>query len=647
MKKSIALFMALLSVLLPIRLEPYANAGVFAEASSQNGSEPTVVQEAEWLRETNSETYILSDGSYECVVYSEDKYYRDAEGSLRTIDNSIIESPLVLEGSEYKYRNKANGYTVRFFDEQPKVLISAKGHEISFELSGSLSTGCTVGGCKSIDRIAGYVLSGDNCVAYNGVLDNTDIVYAASVDSVKEYIVLTGSGAPNEFVFTYDLHGGSIAQTEEGVYAVYAADGERVFDFGTLFAVDAAENYSDALTYDFAANGDKTSVTVTLDPDYLNDPERVYPVVIDPSISIYGANNTKDSFVSSKHPTLNYYMNTQLMTGRDVSYYVRRTYIGFTLPSSITGNYVSSAYIKLKKNTGATPSVRAYRVTGSWTSSTITWNNKPGVDSSYTSGYATLISNNWYYLYVTSVVRNWVNGTNPNYGFMLRDDTESGDFQWTTFYSSDAASPNKPELHITYYYYGPRGYDEITTTANCNMMNCMGYAFRVPEKIGLPQLGIDLEYMSNMGMDIDDMLDYVDGLVQTWIWNNNNNRTLEFEHPITYQTINSYNSTIPNGYYRAVLRVGYKDNNGDGVYNYDHNASGNDNDYFDFHWWYQTLNGDWADKPGTNVSRIFNNTAGTDPTSNDWSSSVQDFYYTSAGKYYAIQYVEYPDWPEE
>ena len=52
--------------------------------------------------------------------------------------------------------------------------------------------------------------------------------------------------------------------------------------------------------------------------------------------------------------------------------------------------------------------------------------------------------------YVTNIVKSWYTGTYSNYGFVLKDATESGTSQWTTFYSSDAASPNKPELVINY-----------------------------------------------------------------------------------------------------------------------------------------------------------------------------------------------------
>ena len=618
MKKPVALFMALLCVLLPLRLEPYANDRVFAEASAQNGSEPTVVEEAEWLRETNSETYILSDGCYECVVYAEDKYYRDDEGALSLIDNTIIESPAVINGKEYTYKNRANGYTVRFDESQPGVLISANGREIGFSLIGSAPASCIVGGHKDINEIAGFGLSGENCVVYNNVFAQTDIVYASTVGSVKEYIVLTGSSAPNEFVFTYDLHGGSIAQTEDGVYAVFAADGERAFDFGMLFAVDAVGNYSDALTYDFVANGDKTSVTVTLDPDYMNDPERVYPVVIDPTIMITGSNNTKDSFVSSKHPTLNYYMNTQLMTGRDTGYYVRRTYIGFTLPSSVLHKGIKSAYINIKKSTGSTPYVKAYRVTGSWTSSTITWNNKPGTTSTYASGYASNYSGSWYRLYVKDIVQSWVNGTFSNYGFMLKDDTETGDSQWTTFYSSDAPSPNKPELRITYYG-GARLYEIVSSGS----VNCMGYALQIWDSIGPSDVG--LTDADIQGKTLDQILVIVKNKFENYM----------STHVLDYISCDSYETEIPLGYYMVVFRVGINLVDNNGCFN------GTVHSNFGFHWRYMTNTGKWAEKRGALDSELLQDSLGEDPATSTWLNSGE-IAYTSACVYYLIK--SKPNW---
>lgn len=95
--------------------------------------------------------------------------------------------------------------------------------------------------------------------------------------------------------------------------------------------------------------------------------------------------------------------------------------------------------------------ITAYRNTGSWSSGTITWNNKPSYTTSECSTQATNdAGTSWWRMYNLTVVKKWLNGTYSQYGWMIKDATESGTTQWTTFYACDAPSPNKPELHIEY-----------------------------------------------------------------------------------------------------------------------------------------------------------------------------------------------------
>lgn len=62
----------------------------FVSASENATEQATVtrVQEVEALRETNSETYLMSDGTYECVIYAYDKYYADENDTLQLVDKS-------------------------------------------------------------------------------------------------------------------------------------------------------------------------------------------------------------------------------------------------------------------------------------------------------------------------------------------------------------------------------------------------------------------------------------------------------------------------------------------------------------------------------------------------------------------------------
>ena len=419
-----------------------------ADPGAEQGQQNEVVE----LREKNSQTFLLDDGSYECVVYAEDKYFEDDSGELVEIDNTVVPQKSVYGGKEYAYTNRANSTHIAFAENEPAVLVSSKARSLAFGLQTEGAAGVSLGGLKNIDAIAGYPLAGNNMFAYTGALQSTDIVYEVRSGAVKEYIVLYDASAPTEFTFTYDTEGYTAAYTERGAVGFYDAAGELCFELSNLFAVDSAEAYTEALTYTIgeAANG-RTAVTVSLSEEYAHDPERAYPVLIDPSTMITGETNTKDSYVSSRYGTTNYYMNNYLKTGRDADYYTRRTFIKFDLPTNLYGANITSAYINIKMYTGSTPSINAYRVTGNWTSSTITWNNMPGISTVNASATATVGTGSWYVLYVTNIVRSWINSTYTNYGFMIKDATETGTSQWTAYYSSDAPSPNKPELRIRYF----------------------------------------------------------------------------------------------------------------------------------------------------------------------------------------------------
>ncbi len=65
------------------------------------------------LRQENSDTYLLSDGSYECVVYSEDKYFKDERGEYKEISNAIVPAEYKSKNTTYKYTNAAND--IKFF----------------------------------------------------------------------------------------------------------------------------------------------------------------------------------------------------------------------------------------------------------------------------------------------------------------------------------------------------------------------------------------------------------------------------------------------------------------------------------------------------------------------------------------------------
>ncbi len=450
MKRMLSLLLLVVMAAAPVKAGSPPTAG--ETLSLTQAEETECSEEILKLREKNSETFHMPDGSYECVVYADDKYYEDETGSLALIDNSVVSASFSYGGRKYGFANKANSTRVYFSEEAPSVMIASGKASLAFEVLSGAEAVYSVGGLGKGTELANHSLFGENFFAYENAFEHTDLVYRIGNGYVKEYMVLNDPDAPTEFSFVYDTEGYTAEYTENGGIGFFDTEGEPAFELGSLFAVDSAEAYTEELSYHIGetANG-RTEITVSLSAEFAQAPEREYPIMIDPSVMISGSDKTQDSFVSSKNPTSNYYLDEHIRMGWNSGYNIRRTYIRFDLPSSIPSQSITQAYMSLKKyGAGSTPSLKAYRVTESWTSSTITWNNKPVSTSISASDTAEAMTNNWYRFYVTDIVRQWYAGTYQNYGFMVRDSDESGTSSWSTFYSSDAASPNKPELRITY-----------------------------------------------------------------------------------------------------------------------------------------------------------------------------------------------------
>lgn len=360
-------------------------------------------------------------------------------------------------------------------------------------------------------------------------------------------------------------------------------------------------------------------------------------MIIDPSVMVTGSDVTYDTCVDEEYPNSNYYLSESLWTGGALGTNAMRTYLKFSIPTYISANQVSSAYVYLLQKDHQPPTIRAYRVSGSWTSSAITWNSKPPFSSFDYSGVAINTVGNWYGLDVTTLIRGWLSAEYSYYGFVLKEPSETSSSQKTKFYSSDAPSPNKPELVITYSenvtdgldaFYGFRPYQETSL----RYVNCMGYALEYASYINYQDLGIVPEELT--GKTVAELESYIANKSEDWMDVN-----IESEN---WDTIDTYNSGINPDWYRVVLRVGFDDKNGNGVLDNNYDETDSRYEQYDYHWWYQTDTGDWADKRGGLPSEYHSETKDWNPAKLQWVNGTVT--YSSNGVFYQIRDMRTVAW---
>jgi len=183
---------------------------------------------------------------------------------------------------------------------------------------------------------------------------------------------------------------------------------------------------------------------------------------------------TQDSYIDADFPDLNYGSETALYV-ESYDAKQRRTLVHFDLPTIPPGAEFTSATLKLYYATfshargGNNPGGRiywAYRVTQPWTESGITWNKYDGTTSWTTAGgdytetggaSLTMPSSmpRWIQWDVTTIVEAWIDDSQLNYGFIIKDADETmtvENWVWVSFRSREYTNqPGKnPILEIIY-----------------------------------------------------------------------------------------------------------------------------------------------------------------------------------------------------
>ena len=588
----------LICVLMCIPMLLSGHVGALDSGKEAAGNKITRVEELIGERTTNSKTYLMSDGSYEASVYAADVHYVSQAGAYEDIDNRIIPYQKSIDNNSYAYKNSANRFTVRFGGQSAyPVRIEYESYSLSLRPSGMRAAEGTLFGDYKYRSAVRGMAAPKSSIVYEEVYPNVDILYEVRDNGFKEFIIIKDEIGSNEFYFDIAPEGVEAFEYEGQVYFADSEDEtNKVFVVNELFALDAAGAYTDDVRVSYISNGAAPKLRVTVDSAFLTDESREYPIVVDPSVMVTGANNIADSFVRQGSPSTNYKYDEKLFTGNSASNGLQRAYIKFTLPGNIPEDNVTSAKLRIKRYGGSPTGIKAYRAASGWSSGSITWNNKPLYSGTYVSNTAYNDGGEWYAMDVYSAVSGWLKGTFSNYGFVLVSNYESAPSSSISYYSSDAPSPNKPELIINYTdsgtYYGNRPYVQN----NGKTANCMGYALDINMDISAKELKIGISDLRYKTVTVIHRF-YV-SKIEEWM-----DKNIAFRN---WARITSYNSGIGLNQYRLVNRTAFHDravgsrplNNtwdiksdvwGDPRPEYD--------ERFDNHWWYQTNTGYWAEKP--------------------------------------------------
>jgi RHS repeat-associated protein len=193
-------------------------------------------------------------------------------------------------------------------------------------------------------------------------------------------------------------------------------------------------------------------LSLDVDPDFFENPELVYPVIVDPAVTL---NPSFDTYVSSEDATVNFESSTDLLIGTpDGGATIYRSYLNFD-SAPWQGQDVVSASLNLYLARSGSCAAKNFSVYNTApTASGTVWGNAPTLTGTLVTraaagGYSSSCAAGYVNTDVTSLVRAVAPTVSGTAGFGLRATSETDIAAQKRFKSANAFS-NKPFLTVTY-----------------------------------------------------------------------------------------------------------------------------------------------------------------------------------------------------
>ncbi len=414
-----------LTVVQSVAASDYASAGLQAGLTGQR---ILVVSE---LTEVSS-TWVNPDGSLTTESYGSPVRVRDgsAKYGWRDLDFTL---ELTSRGVEAK-----SGLL-------PLVLSSGGSSDlVSVESSSGVSFGFRWDGVLPAPQL--YL----DTARYVDVLPGVDLLVRLDATGFEQFFEVKSKPSLETLARLQLLVSGN------GVSVVEGDSGFEFVSRGEVLAdVVAPSVYDSAVTAEvepLELSSEAGVLSLVVEPGFFDDPDLVYPVIVDPAVTL---NPSFDTFVSSEDATVNFESDTDLWIGTpDGGATIFRSYLNFD-STPWQGQDVVSASLNLYLAWSGSCVGKNFSVYNTPpTASGTVWGNAPAltgtlVTRAASGGYSSSCAAGYVNTDVTSLVRAVAPTVSGTAGFGLRATNETDIAAQKRFNSANAFS-QKPFLTVTY-----------------------------------------------------------------------------------------------------------------------------------------------------------------------------------------------------
>ncbi len=456
--------------------------------------------------------FLQKDGTIVAKMYSNDiHYFKD--GKFEEIDNTLIKK-------DNYFCNSSNNFKVYYNEHSSNTIVRMEKENDYLEMKLKDSNDVFARKEKQNSKLISNII-------YKDILDGIDIKYQTTPNKVKETIVINKREKIIDklnFLVNTNLE---LSIDKNSIIA--KKDNNVIFEIEQPYMFDSNNNINNNIFYNLKKFNGIYELELTLDSEWLNSNDTIFPVSIDPTISNFiDGGNVYDTYIYPNDTNVDRNSKNILKAGVERLNgvdYINRTLVKFDLPKIGTGSEIIFARLQLisfpavENKPNNNKLVTIHRITKDWDEKTANWstmNDKYSskVESiyycsrSFTDDDDEIVTVSSPYNDITNLVKKWYTGT-PNYGIMIKSPNEVYiDDNFPAFISknSDETSNLQPTLEIVYrnqngleeyLEYKEQCFENGKTYVNCFNGNLTGI-WNLGSTVGSKLKGnLDLVYNTN------------------------------------------------------------------------------------------------------------------------------------------------------
>lgn len=412
----------------------------------------------------NRVTLVNEDGTKTTHIFPYDiKYTKD--NKINFISDKISFS----NEKDYDYKNSDGDITKSFSKNiDTGVKIEHNGKSVKMYPLSALDKKMTP--IKKNDTIK--CNKKNNGIVYENIYtNNINIEYESAINGIKENIILSKYEGINVFSFIINTNG-LIPQkmyAENDSIALLDPKSKNVeMIINQVYAFDSASNEIDGkhvtlnnkISLEKTSNENEYKLSVIVDKDYLQDEKTIYPVTIDPALTI-PSGYIQNTMVYELSPNERNWWSSIMFVGKhnienfgDCQMFIR--YTDIDKDTYISPSFIEQVYFNIYEWSGHTypATIELYDLSSkTWTYDGINYINKPSTYGTRQSHINYPPSNTWSRFDITNLFKSWLKnrlnegGFSNDYGFCLK---ATSDNLHSRYYYSSTDSKNPPTITISY-----------------------------------------------------------------------------------------------------------------------------------------------------------------------------------------------------